>query len=231
MKDSKPSLILFLIAGSLSIAARMFNNEILTLIAKPVVVPAIYYYYLQTKTRTTSFWFSVALWCFFIGDMIMILFPEDWIIYVMFFAMISYLIIVKYSLQDARKVRFNLFNFVFLTLILLLLSYIVITIVSLNIESILNNYFLYLAYGVILIIMVTVATFNYLTDSTAAFMNLCSMALCFLVSDLFYAINAFIIKLPIIDHINLFSQFMAYFFMVRYFNSRKKFVREPIIDR
>ena len=231
MKDSRPSLILFLIAAVLSIAARMFNLETLTLIAKPIVVPAIFYYYLQTKTRKTSFWFSIALWCFFLGDMIMILFPEDWITYVMGFSIVAYLILIKFALQDAKKVKPDLFNLGFLTVMIMLLSYIVITILNLNIDSIINNYFLYLSYGVVLIILITVSTFNYLTDNSTAFMHLCSMALCFLVSDLFYAINAFIIDLPIIDHINLFSQFMAYFFMVKYFNARRKRVNEPMYDQ
>jgi hypothetical protein len=81
-----------------------------------------------------------------------------------------------------------------------------------------------LTYGIVLIILIAVATFNYLSHSTGSFLHLSSMALCMLVSDLFYSINRFLIELPILDHINLFAQFMSYFFMVRYFNSRRHHV-------
>ena len=227
MKDSRPSLILFLVASVLTIIAKIFNYELMMLICKPVVVPAIYYYYLQTKTRKTNVLFSIAVWCFFIADMIMVLYPTNNIIYVMCSAMISYLILIRFALNDCGKIRFNGFNVIFLCVLLSLLSYILFTILNLKIESIMRNYFIYLCYGVVLIILVAVSTFNYLTESSPAFMFLCTMALCLLVSDLFYAINMFIINLPIIDHINLFSQFMAYFFMVKYFNSRKKLVFDP----
>ena len=51
MKDSRPSLILFIVAGTLALVAKIFNLELLMIIAKPMVIPAIFYYYLQTKTR------------------------------------------------------------------------------------------------------------------------------------------------------------------------------------
>ncbi len=214
-------MILFGIAGALSIIAKVFDNELLMLIVKPMVVPAIFYYYLQTKTRKTSFLFSIVLWFFFIGDMIMVLFPLSGILWVMGCTMASYLILLKFVLEDRSAIKFSFFNIVFLTLLLILLGYILFTILNLNIDSIVRNYLMYLVYGIILISLVAISTFNYLSDNSAVYLHLCSMALCLLVSDLFYCINRFIIQLPIIDHINLFSQFMSYFFMVKYFNSRK----------
>lgn len=221
MKDSRPSLILFIIASLIAIVAKAIDNEMLLLLAKPMVVPAIFYYYLQTKTRNTSVLFLVALWFFFIGDMIMVLFPKSGILWVMGCGITSYLILIYFAVKDRGLIKFNPFNIIFLTLLLLLLSYILFEILNLKIESITNNYLIYLTYGIVLITMVAISTFNYLSNSTAAFLHLCSMALCMMVSDLFYCINRFVIELPVIDHINLFSQFMSYFFMVKYFNSRK----------
>ncbi|HLA55052.1 MAG TPA: lysoplasmalogenase family protein [Flavobacterium sp.] len=222
MRDSRPSLILFITASVLAIIARIFNLELLLLLAKPMVVPAIFYYYLQTKRKKTNALFVTVLWLFFVGDMIMVLFPRDGILSVMLCTMVCYAILIKFAIEDCGIIKFNTFNIIFLSLLLLLLSYILFTILNLNIESIISHYLIYLVYGIILIVLVAICTFNYLSNSNATFLHLCSMALCMLVSDLFYCINKFIIELPIIDHINLFSQFMSYFFMVKYFNSRKK---------
>ena len=66
MKDRNPSLILYIAATILVLVAKVFDDEVLMLITKPMVVPAIYYYYLQTKTRDVNVVFSVAVWLFFI---------------------------------------------------------------------------------------------------------------------------------------------------------------------
>lgn len=227
MKDSLPSLVLFLTAGTLALVAKICDIEILMIVAKPMVIPAIFYYYLQTKTRKIDVWFTVAIWSFFISDMTMVLFPQSGIALIMITCMLSYLILLKFAIDDCNVIKFNAFNIVFLSLLLLLLSYILFTILNLNIDSIISNYMLYLVYGIILILLVAVSVFNYLSDNTTNFLHLCSMALCMLVSDLFFCIYRFIIQLPVIDHINLFTQFMSYFFMVKYFNSRKVKVLQP----
>lgn len=221
MKERRPSLILFITASLLVVIGKFFGMETLMLIAKPMVVPAIFYYYLQTKTRNVNLLFSLALWLFFASDMIMLLVPNAEILWVIGCGMVSYVIMLTFALEDCSRIKFNAFNIIFLTLLLLLLSYILFTILNLNIDRIASNYLIYLVYGIILIFLVTVSTFNYLSDSSAAFLNLCSMAWCMLVCDLFNFITRFIIHLSIVDHINLFSQFMSYFFMVKYFNSRK----------
>lgn len=221
MKDSGPSLILFITASLLAILARATDNDSLLLIAKPIVVPAIFYYYLQTKTKKTNVLFLIAMWFFFIADMIMILFPHNGIVYVMGCGLVSYSILLRFALKDVGPINFNPFNITFLTLLLFLLGYILFEILNMDVESITNHFAMYLVYGVLLICLVAVSTFNYLSNTTPTFLHLCSMALCILVSDLFYCINKFVLELAVIDHINLLSQFMSYFFMVKYFNSRK----------
>ena len=220
MKDSRPSLVLYIAASVLVILGKIFDFEVLMLIVKPMVVPAIYYYYLQTKTTKTNFLFSVVLWSFFVADMIMLLYSKTAIVSIMICGMISYFILILFAIRDRPPLTVNAFNIIFLTLLLSLLSYILFTILNLRIEDIVRNYIVYLVYGISLIGLVLISVFNYLQQSTTAFLHLCSMALCVLISDLFYAINQFVIPLPVIDHINLLAQFLSYFFMVRYFNSR-----------
>ena len=221
MRDSLPSLVLFITAGTLALVAKICDIEVLMIVAKPMVIPAIFYYYIQTKTRDINFWFTLALWSFFLSDMVMVLFPLTGMVWIMVSCMVSYVIMLKFAIDDCKVIKFSAFNIVFLAILLFLLGYILFTILNLKIDSIISNYLLYLVYGIILIVLVAVSAFNYLSDSNTAFLHLCSMALCMLVSDLFFCIYRFVIQLPVIDHINLFAQFMSYFFMVKYFNSRK----------
>jgi hypothetical protein len=225
MKDSLPSLILFIVAGTLALAAKIFQIEDLMIATKPMVIPAIFYYYLQTKTRRANLMFSLALWLFFISDMVMVLFPLTGMPWIMVTSMSSYLILIGFALYDRTAIKFSAFNVVFITLLLILLGYFTFTILSLNVESIVSNYGMYLAYGIVLTSLAVVAAANYLSDNSVVSLHLSSMALCMVVSDLFFCIYRFVIKLPIIDDINLFSQFMSYFFMVRYFNSRRKAIQ------
>jgi len=222
MKDSRPSLILFVVSASVSLLAKIFGIDLLMIIFKPMVIPAIFYYYLQTKTRNTSAEFAIVLWCFFAGDMLMVLAPDATIAIVMAFTMVSYLLLLKFLVEEKGALRFGFFNMALLVLLLLLLGYFLFTILNLGSEKVNRHYFMYLVYGVILIALVVTAVFRYLGQPSATSLDACSMALCMLVSDLFYCIYKFVVHIDIIDDINLFAQFMSYFFMVRYFNSRKR---------
>ena len=215
-------MILFVVAGVLAIVAKILDFEDLMIATKPMVVPAIFYYYLQTKTRRINLMFCIALWLFFVSDMIMVLFPFTGMRWIMITSMASYIIMIGFALTDRASIKFSPFNIVFITLLLLLLGYFTFTILSLNIESIVSNYGMYLVYGIVLTTLAAVSAANYLSDNSTVFLHLSCMALCMVVSDLFFCIYRFMIKLPVIDYINLFSQFMSYFFMVKYFNTRKK---------
>ncbi len=211
MKDSTPSLILFIVAGSLALLAKVFHWEELMIATKPMVIPAIFYYYLQTKAKRANWLFSLALWLFFVSDMVMVLFPYTGMPWIMVTSMASYLIMIKFALGDRTTIKFSAFNVVFISLLLILLGYFVFTILSLNVESIVSNYGMYLAYGIVLTTLAALSAANYLSDNSTVFLHLSCMALCMVVSDLFFCIYRFMISLPLIDDINLFSQFMSYF--------------------
>ena len=223
MKDSKPSIILYIIAGIMVLIGKAFNFELILLLFKPMVVPVIYYYYLQTKTKNTSVGFSICIWLFFLSDLIVMIYPDSAsaMLYVMVCGMVSYLLLINFAIKGATNIKYSPFNIVFISILLLLLGFMLFTILNFKIEDIINNYFIYLTYGIVLIILVAISVFNNLSDSSTSNLHLCCMGLCILVSDLFYAFNKFIIALPLLDHINIITQFMSYYFMVSYFNSRR----------
>lgn len=225
MKDSRPSFILFVIASVGVIIGKILDWELLMLLTKPMVVPAIYYYYLQTKTGKVNLLFSIVLFLFFLGDMAMLLDPKFGLLVIMICGMLAHLLLIKMAFEDRMQLKFSFFNLFFLTLLLLLPSYILYLILHLKVDSIDQNYLLFLAYGVVLIFMVGISVINHLSHNDTASLYMAAMAVCLMVSDLLYSIAHFILHMPLLDHINLAVQFMGYFFMVKYFNSRRTEIR------
>src|SRR5690606_32022695 len=180
----------------------------------------IYYFYLQTKTRRTSWVFSAVLISFFLGDMIMLLDTDAGLYGVMIAGMVGHLLLINLALSDRSALKFNLFNLTFLAILLFLPSYILYTLLHLSVDSISEHYFFFLSYGVILIFFVGVAVIQYLSHGDAPSLYLCTAALALLTSDLLYSISRFIMEMELLVNINLAAQFMAYYFMVRYYNSR-----------
>lgn len=225
MKDSRPSFILFVAASVGAFIGKVLNWELLMLLTKPMVVPAIYYYYLQTKTRNTNLLFSIVLFLFFLGDMAMLLDPKFGLLVIMICGMLAHLLLIKLAFEDRMQLKFSFFNLFFLTLLLLLPSYILYLLLHLKVDSIDQNYLLFLAYGVVLIFMVGISVINHLSQNETSSLYLAATAICLMISDLLYSIAHFILDLPLLDHINLAAQFMAYFFMVKYFNSRRTEIR------
>ncbi|HRN99518.1 MAG TPA: lysoplasmalogenase family protein [Flavobacterium sp.] len=221
MKDSQPSFVLFAIASVLAVSARVMEWELLELIAKPMVIPAIFYYYLQTKTRKTSIQLSAILAVFFIGDMIILL-DSGGLFGVMVCGMIAHLLLISQATSDRMGLNFSLFNITFLALLLLLPSYVLYTLLQMGVNNIDENYFFFLSYGVILIAMVAISVINYLSHGDTASLYLATLAIALLVSDLLYSISKFIIPMLLLEQINLVSQFMAYYFIVRYYNARRE---------
>lgn len=226
MKDSRPSFILFVMASTGVIVGKIFDWELLMLLTKPMVVPAIFYYYLQTKTKNTNLIFSMVMFLFFLGDMIILLDPKSGLLGIMICAMLAHLLLIKLAFEDRLQLKFSFFNLFFLTLLLLLPSYILYLLLNLNEDSIDKNYLLFLVYGVVLIFLVGISIINHLSHHETSSLYMSAMAISLMLSDVLYSIAHFILDLPLLDHINLAIQFMAYYFMVKYFNSRKTEVRK-----
>ena len=109
-----------------------------------------------------------------------------------------------------------LYTLIIALFLLLLLN----EILDLPVEAIINNHITFLAYGILLIIIATISIFNYLVNPNINSLNLFSMSLCFLISDLFYCFDKFVFSSFLFDIFNLATQFLSYFFMVKFFNTR-----------
>ena len=220
MKDSKPSLYLFFIASILVILARIFDFEKVDWLLKPTIIPAILYYYLQTKTSKTNYLLLLVFLFFFIGDMIILMFPNGKLDWVLLSFAFGYVLLLYTVIKDFRFVKFKKIIILYTLIIAFFLLLLLNEILDLPVEEIINNHITFLVYGILLIIIATISIFNYLVNPNINSLNLFSMSLCFLISDLFYCFDKFVFSSFLFDIFNLATQFLSYFFMVKFFTTR-----------
>ena len=224
MRDKRPALILYGAAVTLVLVAKIFRIENLMLIAKPMVIPAIFYYYLQTKRAKINLLFSFGLLMFFIADMIMVVVNQADLVLLMFCAIVSYCVIIIFSIRDSRDLKMNLSHLLLWLLTMILPAAIILTFLNLQDDFFINNYLVCALYGVVLLSMLGISIYNYISKANNAFLYLCIATVCLFLSDLFYCVHVYMIKLPVISILNLITQLVSYFFIVRYFNLRKRII-------
>ena len=108
MKTRQVAIILYVISCTVAIIATVLHNDILKLLSIPTVIPAIYYYYLSTKTQKVNWYFVSILILNFIGDTIVLLEIKDQTLIIMIPYFVSYLLLLRFAIQDVRQMRFNL---------------------------------------------------------------------------------------------------------------------------
>lgn len=85
----------------------LLECDTLLSLVKPVIVPAIFYYYIQTTRYKISKSFSIALWLFFVSDMIEIIDSNQGLVLIMSCSFTSYIIISVMILREKIEVRFS----------------------------------------------------------------------------------------------------------------------------
>ena len=75
MRTKQIALILYVMCCLLAIFAAITDNDMLMLLSKPAIIPAILYYYLTSKTTKVNWILFSVLMLNFIGDTIVLLKP------------------------------------------------------------------------------------------------------------------------------------------------------------
>jgi len=219
-KEAKIPLHLFVVSSLVYIISNFMEIEIVGLLVKPIIIPSIFFYYLMTKKNNINISFSLIFILFFIGDMIIMLYSQEFMSLILAPFMFSYIILLKFIFEDINFKAKSIYTIFYAVLVFVLLSLILYYILDLPVDKVINNNILFLFYGILLITLVTISTYTYLSNQNFNTLNLLLMAIAMLTSDLLYCINKFIFSFYIIDSLNLLAQFASYYFMVVYFNSR-----------
>lgn len=221
MRDSTPSLYAYIITSLLVIIFYVLKLEDFITIFKPVIVPAIYFYYIQTTIRPIDILFSLAIWIFFIADMAEIVDSERGIYLMMFCGLISYFIMFRYGLKDGVKLSLS-FKTLLITILLfgglaLAASYIITYLGPLDIVRL--SFFI--IYAVVIISIVCYALLRFFSKNDQLSRLFLAMASVMFLSDLLYAYTRYVEFYTLVGVLSFVGQFISYYWMVEYFNKRK----------
>jgi len=220
------ALLLYFTAFILYIIAVLMDSDNLELFSKPIIIPAIYYYYYICVRGKVNYLFTFSVLSFFIGEILHLISREEFNISGLIFLLIPYFIILYFIIQDLiyylkkRKVNFNTFSFY---IILMLLVYLFFNVLMMMIEESNFDFFIYSLYGIALLLMgilVFVMQINY-SNRTILFSAL--MVACFIVSDLFFVFYKKLPDLIALKMINVTTQELSFFCYISYFIYRTKF--------
>jgi len=231
MKTKTIAYYLYFITCITALVAIVIDNEFLLLIAKPIIIPAVYFYYL-TKAKTVNFFFTLVVLLSFVGDTVILLKISD-PLFVMVPYYLSYLILIGFIVSDIVRIpSVNLTN-VLLSLLVLsghaLMLYLVLDLQTINGRKFIVPFSIY---GVTLSLMVTLSAYNYLADKSISGFYMLIGCGCCLVSDVFYVMYNEHFHFPILTYINSAMQFFTYIFLVKYILNRKtkRMVKPVVID-
>lgn len=216
MKKNSPSLFLYLFASVFAIIGVVIGNEFITLLMKPMIVPAVFYYYLQVKEGKINWLFLLILLSSFTSDMLVLFELPDGNIPIALLNMFCYLIFIYFVIKDVSLK--NLSNIKFFYFALIVLGYFIILYVVLGLMSGLDNFSnnLYIIYGIVLCVLASIIGFNHLNQESDKTFYALIMCICFITTDVFYAIYNFYFNLEIFIVLNITVQFASYYYMVRY---------------
>lgn len=225
MKANRPSLILYFTACILVSIFKIMEFDTLMLYTKSVIIPLAFIYYLITNNYKIS-WIRALIFLFcFIGDIIVLLQFYDSIIGGLLCFLIVYILLLKLSVSDFRKMKFRKEDGLSMIVSLFFIATICITVLSLKFEKIKPDFYLFVIYSIVLSLLSFFSVTNYLKKGSYCFLNFLLMTICYVLSDIFFIIYEFYLKLFAFSFISVISQVISYYFMVIYFLEIDKYNR------
>lgn len=226
MKANTPSLILYFVACLLAILFNLVGHEEFLLYAKSLVVPSIFIYYFTTNDYKISL-IKAGIFLFsFIGDVFVLMNYDDSEIGSVLSFMIVYLLLITHLIPGLKKIKLGTLDMISIISAAFAMLVLSITILSLPFEKMKTDFSIIIIYSIVLSILTCISVIKYITKTNFAFLNLLLMALCFLLSDIFYVLNVFYLPLSAFSLIEISTQVFSYFFMVNYFIANDRSLRK-----
>lgn len=217
---NKTALLLYFVAFFVFMLAIVLHNDELMLVSKPVIVPAIFFYYLQEKTAKLDWSYVLIITMFFIGDMIVLVDLPNFFVVIVSVFLIAYLVFLKGLLDDLITIRLRFVNKAHLFTLLIcvfFLIFLLISVMDILLEAKQEYMELLVFYGMILVVLGVIASLNYIVKPSrhATFMVLASLA--FVISDVFYILKEDFFEFTVFTYLNNFTQILSYYFVTKYY--------------
>lgn len=221
MRTEKPAILLYFTACVLAVIATAIPSETLLIFSKPIVIPAIFFYYLSVKTVKFNIWYAVFLALTFIGDTIVLLELRDGTMYIMLPYILSYAILLKFIFADTAALRFSRSGLAVGVFVFAMIVGAAFTLIGFFDESQKKLEVPILIYGLILALQAGLSAYHiHVSNSNASFF-MAMTALFNCVSDIFYVIFILIIPTPEFLPLDIGLQIFSYYFVIKYFVYRK----------
>jgi uncharacterized membrane protein YhhN len=221
MKTREIALRLYILSSFLAVLATITDNDLLILFAKPTVIPAIYYYYLTSKTRKINWLFVTVLLLNFIGDTIVLLEIPDQTLIIMVPYFFSYLILLSFVIEDVKQLRFNKYGVILCFSVFVFLMYVMYLLLQLFSATNPELVIPVIIYGIVLATYACIALYCYYKRVVPYTFYLLMFALTSIVSDVFYIMFNFIYRIPFLNYVEFAVQLISYYFVVKYFVLRR----------
>lgn len=226
MDKNTPALILYFAASMVYVLSVALNwDSVITFLVKPMITPAIYFYYWQETKGKVGLAPSLVLWLFYIGDMMILIEYEEILVPLMTLNLTAYLILGFYLTKDLLRVKnpqigsSTILIICIVVFFLLSLLYAALTLVFSATDT---NYGLLVVYGITLVLLaVETVAYYILKNDTASFYLLITI-LCLVICDLFYVLYNYYATLTVFININIFCQAISFYFLVKFFIYRNE---------
>jgi hypothetical protein len=222
MKASTPSLILFFTAAALAIFFRAMGFFSLVLYTKSIIIPSLFIYYFVLSNYKVSFTKAFIFLLCFMRDVFVILNIKESALGAFLCILLVYLLLLKFSLKDFRYLKFNYRDSGSIIILTLVIGTICYSVLNLKLEKLELSFSLYVFFGIVLSFLSIVSITNYIKIGSYAFFNLMLMCVCFIITDVFFVIYNFYMKIYAFTLISIITQVLSYFFMVSYLIEKEK---------
>lgn len=222
MKANTPSLILFFVTSVLAIIFKLLNYDQLVLYVKSIVIPSLFIYYFVSNNYKISFLKAMIFLLFFAREVFLILQIQESAMGAFLCVLLVYILLLFMSLQEIKRIKFSFNDTASVFLLIIGVGAICYSVLSLKLENLELDFSLYVLFGVVLSTLGIISILNYIKSASIIFFNSMLMCVCFMISDIFFVVYKFYYFNRILTLFSLITQFLSYFFMVKYFLEKNK---------
>lgn len=230
MKANKPSLILFFIALFFTIIFDCMKYDALSIYAKAVVLPAIFFYFYisnEFKIRKTE---GLIFFFCFVGQVFDLMAIEISEIGGVVSFLIVYLLIIKLFVVDHERIKLRRKDILPISIVVIFIVYLLVSVLSLQLDNMKKFNLLYTFYGIVLSVLSYYAFVSYITKGTHLALLMSLMAVSYIFSDIFYIFNEYFSYSIVLVLIRDVTQIIAYYFMAEYFLEKVKINKKVLYN-
>lgn len=223
MAKNNAALYVYIFAGIMFLLSIIFENEEIALVFKPVILPAIFFYYYKEVKGDINNLFVASLFLFFVGDMLYLISLDDFFEIGLMVFLLPYLVVLIFNIRDLLIILKKKDNkkkditFLFVFVILLGVLFQVLNNIDIHTKT---EFVFYLLFGLELVLMGVIASMCYYNSNNRANILMLITVGLFIMSDLFFIMNKNIYSLMIFQVLNGISQTLSYYFYVKYYTER-----------